>query len=918
MSHPQSRPAIALLFVICLMICGPSSAAQSLDCSSLQLPTEFPFLAESSDWNQPGYYSTIQTADINGDGHDALIARYADGIHEWTYDSPSGTWIEVADAAPILSDAQGWNEPQYYSTIQFAVLNPQLKQEDLIARAGDGVHVYRWNATSKQWNDLNPSDPKRPYPDSGDPNADWTEDEFYSTIHAGHFGGKPWIFGRGRNGLNWYSWNEATKTWTYYDGDHFFPDSDGWGEPQYWSTLQLSGYATGGDPGNQTIVIRSSTGLQFWSYSAKTGWSSFQLDAFSDADGYGAGNEDFYSTIRTFTDPGAGKLAVALALNYLPGGVDEGIDVYGLGPFEIALPGGGWKSESQYSTVQAADIDNDGQMEILARASDGLHAFHRNGATWSELASLPQLSDANGFALRSEYFTIQTAHEASGTVVIARGLYGISTFQFNPAQNTWNYTSSLAGFPGVATPQQHDAYRFISGAVLPGSTDIRSQYTSTDIDWSNVYSNIRSCTPANCNGVAYTGTDSAADFASLTQQLKAEVFWVPEVQNFFVNSKSFYDTLFATDQSILTWTAGQIDISTENPNATAFNDASLGLRISSSIAGLTQIPGLPAVLNILSAGFAAGAASSGGSLTVPVNNIAGDILQLNKITDNANACVETNFLQSWALMKPMGTGIDGNNWGNIVKDQSLHDSAETGFEAYTYQSLVPLAWKVLHAYYYGVYPYDQCVNTIPDGYELAYSVPYQNPDGCTGAWFSPPSNAIMDNLFANGPCPNCPTVNQLGVDPKNLFYGLDGWDLPGTLPQPVSASTRDREEKARKDAVKAIKALSDDVTGTVVNPAALQSLVSPLAQAVQFLQPQTKQSSEREDRREKDCVLTRTQIQQADQMIEIFTTRERQNSGVTLTAAISARQLSSAYIVRNMLEKLAEPSPRFPVSAGSK
>src|SRR5690606_5501040 len=72
----------------------------------------------SEGWAHPQYYSTIQTADVDGDGAAELLGRSANGIeaHKWQVDG----WIPIAPIYDDLTDGGGWYLPQFYTTIQFA------------------------------------------------------------------------------------------------------------------------------------------------------------------------------------------------------------------------------------------------------------------------------------------------------------------------------------------------------------------------------------------------------------------------------------------------------------------------------------------------------------------------------------------------------------------------------------------------------------------------------------------------------------------------------------------------------------------------------------------------------------------------------------------------------------------------------
>jgi hypothetical protein len=927
------------------MTCQPQfSLAQQLDCTNYDLPVQFPFLTEGSGWSQEGYYATIQTADIDGNGNAELIARGSDGIHEWNY-SPSGAWVEIQNSQRILSDALGWNYPYYYSTIQFAVLNPGLKQADLIARAGDGIHVYRWDGQNKLWNDLNEGATDRPFPDSGDPGTNWTQPGYYTTIHVGTFGKTLYLIGRGAGGLEWFSWNESAKTWNRVDGPAEFSDGAGWDRVQYYSTLQVANL--NGDLTNEQVIARGAFGVTVLYYDDQ-GWHSPLIPLFTDENGYGK-DPQFYIPVQTFTDPGAAHQSYILDLQD-PG--NYGIAVYPYltaektfgSPYVISLPGD-WSSESQYLTIQTADIDGDGQMEILARYIDGLHIYHRNGSSWAEVAAafLPQFSNANGFSLRSEYDTIQTAEEGGTAILLGRGPYGISTFKYTgQTTSAWSYASNAGTFPVIEGNPAHiqNAYAFISAALAPGqlcaqstpaTCDIRSQYSNPNFSGPDAYSTLQQCSPTSCgvgiNTANYTtekgyGLATSQEFKNVVQQLETETYTIGPVRNYFQDSQgSLYQGILG-DSLTEDWVAGQLSLSESSSSLTAFNDLGLGIKIAGAIGALADVPGAGAMGNLISSLMSAGAGASsanGGTEALTVASIKGNLEGLLTNTNNASSCLEDEVMSSWGLLEPMYA--QESTLASFAKNQEAIDTTEEAFDLYTYQSLAPVQWEV-HTPYFSIY--SSC-ESLPGGYPSDYTYPYYNPNtGCTGAWFQfqgffegPPSNAVMNNLFQNGPCEtssgSCPTRNQLGVPPDDLFFGRNGWNLPGTLPDPGAASATEKLETQRQAVIKAINALSSDITSTIDSPTAQQSLMGPLKLAVQYLQPSVNKTNKFKDERRKS-VLTSTQIQLADQMLQIFVMREHRNVGVTLTADISNRQTSAAYELRSMLEVLASSTSTEPAT----
>ena len=97
------------------------------------------------------YYSTIQTADIDGDGQSEVLARWIDGLSIYRFEN--GTLLRHSQIL-ALSDNAGFTEPSWYSTIHTAVLDRKLGQADVIARERDGIHVFRYDSTQHEWREL--------------------------------------------------------------------------------------------------------------------------------------------------------------------------------------------------------------------------------------------------------------------------------------------------------------------------------------------------------------------------------------------------------------------------------------------------------------------------------------------------------------------------------------------------------------------------------------------------------------------------------------------------------------------------------------------------------------------------------------------------------------------------------------------
>src|SRR5574337_795453 len=100
-------------------------------------------------WNQPQYYETIQSATFNTPL--MLLTRVAGdtGLLVYQWDDRQEKFDQLYTTG-LFTDADGWNQPQYYKTIQTPVFNNQLM---LLTRgAGNaGLLPYQWDGTTNMF-----------------------------------------------------------------------------------------------------------------------------------------------------------------------------------------------------------------------------------------------------------------------------------------------------------------------------------------------------------------------------------------------------------------------------------------------------------------------------------------------------------------------------------------------------------------------------------------------------------------------------------------------------------------------------------------------------------------------------------------------------------------------------------------------
>ena len=103
---------------------------------------------DANGWWQQQYYQTIHLGDIDGDGYAELIGRGEFGIDAWKW--ISGAWTALAVQTDVLSDVQGADALDVFPTIQLADVNGD-RQAELIARTADGVVVWQFDTVANAW-----------------------------------------------------------------------------------------------------------------------------------------------------------------------------------------------------------------------------------------------------------------------------------------------------------------------------------------------------------------------------------------------------------------------------------------------------------------------------------------------------------------------------------------------------------------------------------------------------------------------------------------------------------------------------------------------------------------------------------------------------------------------------------------------
>ena len=268
---------------------------------------------------------------------------------------------------PAWSDGAGWGESQYYSTIQYPDLNGDGKT-DICARAAAGITCHIGTGSGflppfagPAWTD----------------GAGWGQIQYYSTIQYPDLNGdgKADICGRTGAGIVCHIGTGsgflppfAGPAWT---------DGAGWGESQYYSTIQ---YPDLNGDGKTDICARAAAGI-----TCHIGTGSGFLPPFAGpawTDGAGWGQIQYYSTIRYPDLNGDGKADIC---SRGVGGITCRIGTgSGFSSAQLGGPpwtdGAGWDQIQYYSTIQYHDLNGDGKADVCIRGVGGIRCRFGTGS----------------------------------------------------------------------------------------------------------------------------------------------------------------------------------------------------------------------------------------------------------------------------------------------------------------------------------------------------------------------------------------------------------------------------------------------------------------------------------------------------------------------------------------------------------
>jgi hypothetical protein len=795
---------------------------------------QFPLWSDAS-WKQFANYSSIQFADIDGDGLAELLGAGPNGVEAWHWDPAGQEWYQLAGFGPTL------NGPRDY--IMTADVDgdgkAELIQGAVAANNSVTLSVFHYDAQPGVWRLL--------------PKLTLTVPAITSIYQPGSF---PPAF--------------QTSPATFRFADLL---SSGRQNLVYLNTVIGAGglsvvpviYSAQPDDSAwaQLNVTYPAVTLQ----SGVLG-SNFQLGNL--ANGL---HQIIYLDGASFvmlepTGPIAFPVAVRRPIPAAPSSSFVLVDFAGAGVDQVAFVLNSINGQTiYYSQDAASNVVNGTKLQILpikanlqdeavllrsAQTGLGMNANAKDllgfasgvlteygtpaGASGATVVSrTPSVSGLRFEDDASHYSTIQTgrvttAGGATEYVLIARDAGALHTLVPSPnvcQSNAAGFTTkAFSWFPAFSTKAQTLAYAYISQQVTFGSSsDIRSTYPNLLGDVTGYESSLEALT--------YTATAkfTQADFTVVKNQLNYELESVANVRQFFTQTQQELDSIYDGEASALPSIFEALnaqpdtaaDVAYENVSATAQTVINDFYGVAAGILEFAELPifdepappvvpgqntntsteatlfyDITSLVGTIISDVQDASSSSAGSGGAGSQQTLGQITQQvgawKSTAESNNAQAETQLLGNWDLLRTLSQRI-ASNTEETTPEQAVAtvNGAVNGWALSTWQALAPQFWNVVIAPYsiaYGSLLYS-CILCSPYQYVVqgAESEPPHDPNPADPnyswvAWLEVQGAPYHDPVPANA----MQQFTGSGINLLDVIARRSGWEsmpldssIPGFL-----------------------------------------------------------------------------------------------------------------------------------------
>eukprot|EP00042_Codosiga_hollandica_P051110 m.622634 g.622634 ORF g.622634 m.622634 type:complete len:327 (-) comp58219_c1_seq8:1048-2028(-) len=315
-------------------------------------------MTDADGWTAPQYYKTIRVVSI---GHFIyVVGRGATGISLHRFNTTNNEWHDHP-TVDFMTDARGWNVPEYYSTFHAVVVHDRIY---LCGRGAAEVHIAFFESRDRAWQIL-------PGHLSFSDASGFNQPQYYRTFRVVAHGQFVFCLVRGSIGIHLLSFDTYSGQWLARPTLPMMSDASGWNLEQYFDTIRLL-------PTQHSLLLlgRGATEIHVATFGvAANSW--FKLPSFgslTDAEGWFA--PEYFRSIRAVTTDsgrvvhliGRGRHGIYRVVVQVSTGA-----VSIRAPLPVLQDAGGWANPSYHTTIQLADWGH--FLLLVARGSQYIHVL---------------------------------------------------------------------------------------------------------------------------------------------------------------------------------------------------------------------------------------------------------------------------------------------------------------------------------------------------------------------------------------------------------------------------------------------------------------------------------------------------------------------------------------------------------------